>query len=111
MIDRRIEQPNAELAGLRSERAQLNSNITEVRFTNKNQTLRAPVDGIVIDLKLNNMGFIYQSMSSEVMLKEVPFNTLEADVMIPSNKIGIVRQNQSFDISIDSFPARDFGVL
>ena len=110
-VDQQIEQLNAELAGLRSERAQLNANLTEVRVTNKNQTLRAPVDGIVFDLKINNPGFISQSMSSEVMLKVVPFNTLEADVMIPSNKIGFVRQGQPADISIDSFPASDFGVL
>ena len=110
-IDQQIEQLNAELAGLRSERAQLNANLTEVRVTNKNQTLRAPVDGIVFDLKINNPGFISQSMSSEVMLKVVPFNTLEADVMIPSNKIGFVRAGQPADISIDSFPASDFGVL
>ena len=110
-IDQQIEQLNAELAGLRSERAQLNANLTEVRVTNKNETLRAPVDGIVFDLKLNNPGFISQAMSSEVMLKVVPFNTLEADVMIPSNKIGFVREGQPADISIDSFPASDFGVL
>ena len=110
-VDQQIEQLNAELAGLRSERAQLNANLTEVRVTNKNQTLRAPVDGIVFDVKINNPGFISQSMSSEVMLKVVPFNTLEADVMIPSNKIGFVRAGQPADISIDSFPASDFGVL
>ena len=110
-VDQQIEQLNAELAGLRSERAQLNANLTEIRVTNKNQTLRAPVDGIVFDLKINNPGFISQSMSSEVLLKVVPFNTLEADVMIPSNKIGFVRQGQAADISIDSFPASDFGVL
>jgi len=110
-IDQQIEQINAELAGLRSERAQLNANLTEVQVSNKNQTLRAPVDGIVFDLKLNNPGFISQAMSSEVMLKVVPFNTLEANVMIPSNKIGFVRVGQPADISIDSFPASDFGVL
>ena len=110
-IDQQIEQLNAELAGLRSERAQLNANLTEIRVTNKNETLRAPVDGIVFDLKLNNPGFISQAMSSEVMLKVVPSNNLEADVMIPSNKIGFVREGQKADISIDSFPASDFGVL
>ena len=110
-IDQQIEQLNAELAGLRSERAQLNANLTDVRVTNKNQTLRAPVDGIVFDLKLNNPGFVSQAMSSEVALKVVPFNTLEADVEIPSNKIGFVRPGQPADISIDSFPATDFGVL
>ena len=110
-INQQIEQLNAELAGLRSERAQLNANLTEVRVTNKNQTLRAPVSGIVFDLKLNNPGYISQAQSSQAVLKVVPFNTLEADVEIPSNKIGFVRIGQQADISIDSFPASDFGVL
>ena len=110
-INQQIEQLNAELAGLRSERAQLNANLTEVKVTNKNQTLRAPVSGIIFDLKLNNPGYITQAQSSQAALKVVPFNTLEADVEIPSNKIGFVRVGQSADISIDSFPASDFGVL
>ena len=110
-INQQVEQLNSELAGLRSERAQLNANLTEVRVTNKNQTLRAPVSGIVFDLKLNNPGYITQAQSSEATLKVVPFNTLEADVEIPSNKIGFVRVGQPADISIDSFPASDFGVL
>ena len=110
-INQQVEQLNAELAGLRSERAQLNANLTEVRVTNKNQTLRAPVSGIVFDLKLNNPGYITQAQSSRAALKVVPFNTLEADVEIPSNKIGFVRAGQPADISIDSFPASDFGVL
>ncbi len=110
-INQQIEQINAELAGLRSERAQLNANLTEVKVTNKNQTLRAPVSGIVFDLQLNNPGYISQAQSSEAMLKIVPFNTLEADVEIPSNKIGFVRTGQPAEISIDSFPSSDFGVL
>jgi HlyD family secretion protein len=110
-INQQVEQVKAELAGLRSERAQLNANLTEVRVTNKNQTLRAPVSGIVFDLKLSNPGYISQAQSSEAVLKVVPFNTLEADVEIPSNKIGFVRVGQPADISIDSFPASDFGVL
>ena len=69
------------------------------------------MDGIVFDLKLNNPGFISQALSSEVALKVVPFSTLEADVEIPSNKIGFVRPGQPADISIDSVPASDFGVL
>ena len=110
-INQQIEQLNAELAGLRSERAQLNANLTEVKVTNKNQTLRAPVSGIVFDLQLNNPGYISQAQSSQAVLKVVPFNILEADVEIPSNKIGFVRIGQQADISIDSFPASDFGVL
>jgi len=111
LIDQQVEQLNAELAGLRSERAQLEANRTEVKVTNRNQLLRSPVDGIVFDLKLTNPGFVSQDQSTQAALKVVPFNTLEADVEIPSSKIGFVRKGQDAEVSIDSFPATDFGVL
>jgi HlyD family secretion protein len=44
-------------------------------------------------------------------MKIVPFNALRAKVEVPSDKIGFVRVGQNVDISIDSFPASDFGVL
>ena len=110
-IDQQVEQINSELAGLRSEQAQLNARLTEVRVTFRNQLLRAPVDGIVFDLKLTNPGYVSQDQSSQAALKIVPFNTLEAEVEIPSSKIGFVSQGQQAEVSIDSFPATDFGVI
>ena len=44
-------------------------------------------------------------------MKIVPFNALEARVEIPSSDIGFVRSGMPVDLSIDSFPATDFGVL
>ena len=67
------------------------------------------MDGVVFDLKPTTPGFVAQS--SEPMLKIVPFNKLEADVEIPSNKIGFVREGMPVDIRIDLFPATDLGVL
>ncbi len=109
VVDQQIEQLNSELAGLRSELAQLKAQLTEARVTLKYKSLRSPVDGVVFDLKPTTTGFVAQS--SEPVLKIVPFNELEADVEIPSNKIGFVRVGMHSDISIDSFPATDFGVL
>ena len=109
VLDQQIEQINAETAGLRSDLAQLRSQITQAEVTLGYQSLRAPVDGVVFDLKLTTPGFVAQT--GEPALKVVPFNTLEADVEIPSSKIGFVRKGQPAEISIDSFPATDFGVL
>ena len=44
-------------------------------------------------------------------MKIVPYETLEAKVEIPSSQIGFVRVGMPTDLSIDSFPATDFGVL
>jgi HlyD family secretion protein len=44
-------------------------------------------------------------------MKVVPFDKLEARVEVPSREIGFVSVGKTADISIDSFPATDFGVL
>jgi HlyD family secretion protein len=44
-------------------------------------------------------------------MQVVPFDRLRAAVEINSDKIGFVHKGQQADISIDSFPASDFGVL
>ena len=44
-------------------------------------------------------------------MKIVPYDTLQAKVEIPSSQIGFVKVGMTADLSIDSFPASDFGVL
>ena len=100
---------NQEIEKLNAELAQLKAQLTEAKVTLRYKSLRSPVDGVVFDLKPTTPGFVAQS--SEPVMKIVPFRNLEADVEIPSNKIGFVREGMPVDISIDSFPATDFGVL
>jgi HlyD family secretion protein len=44
-------------------------------------------------------------------MKIVPYDKLQAKVEIASSDIGFVRTGMPVDLSIDSFPATDFGVL
>ena len=53
----------------------------------------------------------YAARDTETVMKIVPFNQLEAKVEVPSSDIGFVRTGMNVDVSIDSFPATDFGVL
>jgi HlyD family secretion protein len=100
---------NQQIQQLRSELSELQSQLTETDVTLRYQALRSPVDGIVFDLKPKSPG--YAAQSTEAVMKVVPFNALEAKVEIPSSDIGFVRKGMPVDISIDSFPATDFGVL
>ncbi|MFM2080363.1 MAG: hypothetical protein RLZZ124_488 [Cyanobacteriota bacterium] len=94
---------------LRSELAELRSNLTEMQVNIRYQAVRSPVNGVIFDLKPTGPGFVAQT--SEPVMKIVPFDTLEARVEIPSAQIGFVSVGKPVDISIDSFPATDFGVL
>ena len=51
------------------------------------------------------------AQNSEPVMTVVPLDKLQASVEIPSSDIGFVKIGQKADISIDSFPATDFGVL
>ncbi|MEB3305005.1 MAG: HlyD family efflux transporter periplasmic adaptor subunit, partial [Cyanobacteriota bacterium] len=97
-----IRQLQTELAELRTKLIELNVNI-------RYQALTAPVDGVVFELKPKAKGFVAQT--SEPVLKVVPRDKLEARVEVPSKDIGFVSVDKPADVSVDSFPSSDFGVL
>ena len=75
----------------------------------KYRNIKTEVDGIVFDLQPRGKG--YAAQGTETVMKIVPYDTLEAKVEIPSDQIGFVKVGMPADLSIDSFPATDFGVL
>ena len=102
VLEQGVRQLQSELTELRSKLAELNINI-------RYQRIKAPENGIIFELKPKSRGFVAQS--SEPMMKIVPFDKLVARVEIPSREIGFVSVGKAVDISIDSFPASDYGVL
>ena len=98
-----------QIQQIKTELENLTSNITEASVNLKYQVLKSPVDGVVFDLQPKGKGYVAQS--TESIMKVVPYRNLEAKVEIPSNQIGFVRVGMPADLSIDSFPATDFGVL
>jgi hemolysin D len=102
ILEQGVRQIEGELADLRSKLIELNVNI-------RYQEIRAPESGVVFELKPKTRGFVAQT--SEPVMKVVPFDRLEARVEVPSRSIGFVKVGRMADISIDSFPASDFGVL
>ena len=116
---RQIAMLDQQIAQLKSELADLNGRFVESKVTLRYQQLRSPVDGVVFELKPTSSGFTAQS--TQTVMKVVPIASLEAKVEVPSSKIGFVQVPQgcpedlgvcmNADISIDSFPSSDFGVL
>ena len=112
LLDQQMAQLNSELADLAGRLAQ-------ARVTLRYQQLKSPVDGVIFDLQPTAAGFTAQS--TQTVMKVVPFGSLEAKVEVPSNKIGFVTvpagcpkdlaKCMSSDISIDSYPSTDFGVV
>lgn len=110
-VDRQRQQAviNQQRQQLSTELAQLQSQLGDQNVSLRYHEVRSPVDGMVFDLKPKGAGFVAQT--SEPVLKVVPQDTLQAAVEIPSRQIGFVSVGQQAEISIDSYPANDFGVI
>lgn len=94
---------------LQSNLAELRSKLIELNVNIRYQAIRSPEAGLVFELKPKSRGFVAET--SEPVMKIVPFDRLEARVEVPSKDIGFVQVAKAADISIDSFPSSDFGVL
>ena len=106
---RQTAMQNQQIQQLKADLEELGSRITEATVNLRYQVLRSPVDGIVFDLQPKGEGYVAQG--TETVMKIVPYDTLEANVEIPSRQIGFVSVGMSADLRIDSFPATDFGVI
>jgi len=102
ILEQGARELQSNLADLRSKLIELNVNI-------RYQAIRSPEAGVVFELKPKAKGFVAET--SEPVMKIVPFDRLEARVEVPSADIGFVQVGRPADISIDSFPSSDFGVL
>ncbi len=106
---RQTAMQNQQIQQLKADLEELGSRITEATVNLRYQVLRSPVDGIVFDLQPKGEGYV--ARGTETVMKIVPYDRLEANVEIPSRQIGFVSVGMPADLSIDSFPATDFGVL
>ena len=89
--------------------SQIKNSITENSVNLRYQNIKSPIKGFVFDLKPQKSGYV--AMGGEPIMQIVPKNKLQAKVEIDSQKIGFINIGQKADISIDSYPATDFGVI
>jgi len=95
-------QQKAKIEDLKS---QIRTNLVTMKY----QEIIAPVSGIVFELQPKGPGYVAQT--SQPVMQIVPFDNLLARVEIDNRTIGFVQTGKKADISIDSFPSTDFGVI
>lgn len=87
----------------------IKTKIKENEVTMKYQTIISPVDGTIFDMQPKGAGYV--ARTSEPVLKVVPSDKLQAEIEIDSSDIGFISLGKRTDISIDSYPSSDFGVI
>ncbi len=98
-----------QIQELRNSLNELEGKLKENNLNLGNKVINSPVDGYVFDLKPVVSG--YSAQMTETIVKIVPMGDLIAYLEIPSSDIGFVKEGMDVEISIDSYPATDFGVI
>ncbi len=88
---------------------QAEGQLKQSNITLEYQKIIAPENGIVFDLRPKGIGFV--GRSSEPIMKIVPNDSLKARIEIENRSIGFIDVGKKVDISIESYPAGDFGVI
>ena len=72
--------------------------------------LRAPVDGIVNELKVYTIGGV--AKAGEELLQIVPVDTeIEIEGIFPNSDVGFLKVGQQANIKLDAYPSERFGFL
>jgi HlyD family secretion protein len=90
--------------------SELDGQIRQARLQIQYGVLTAPSDGVVFDI-VPGAGSVVGANETAPLLKVVPQESLRAKVYLPNKAIGFVQVGQSADISIETFPANDFGYV
>jgi HlyD family secretion protein len=91
--------------------AELTNQISETQLTLKYQQLKAPVTGVVFDLKPTAPGYVINGSVPEPVVKIVPTDHLVARLFITNKDIGFVRPGQKVSVRVDAFPYNEFGEI
>jgi len=89
--------------------AELANQLSETRLTLRYQRIKAPVTGLVFDLKPSSPGYVVSGNVPEPVLKIVPTDYLVARIFITNQDIGFIRTGQDVQVRVDAFPYNEFG--
>ncbi|QPN69369.1 HlyD family efflux transporter periplasmic adaptor subunit [Synechococcus sp. CBW1108] len=108
-----LREVQAELVKLRQESlrnlSDLERQLVEVNKAREYEMLRAPLAGMVFELKPSSPG--YAASANETLLKVVPSGTLEAKVFLTNRDVGFARPGQEAQVRVDAFPFTQFGSI
>lgn len=106
---RKVSLLKQSIKDLNMQISDLQSKLSEIKKIRKINHIESPINGFIHDLKSFGEGYV--ANSTETILKIVPQDNLIAIIDINTSDIGFVKIGKEVDLSIDSFPAKDFGSM
>jgi hemolysin D len=106
----KIQQYQLEIAQTQAKIAQSKNQLAAAKVKLKNNYLRAPIDGVVLALNLNNTGEVIQAGKTvaEIAPEGAP---LVLSAVLPNQDAGFVKEGMPVKIKLDAYPYQDYGVI
>ncbi|MFN6569534.1 HlyD family efflux transporter periplasmic adaptor subunit [Dendronalium sp. ChiSLP03b] len=106
---KQIKELQSQVVDVQSEIDQTKKQIQSLQFQLQQQTLRAPIDGIIFQLSINNAGTVVQpgQMITQIAPQGVP---LIFRAEMPSQESGFLRVGMPVKMKFDAYPFQDYGV-
>lgn len=118
---KRIAEIDSQLARLRLDNKkrldEIDSQIQKAKQAVQYQELRAPVDGMVFNLKPNSPGYVVRQIDAEPVLSIVPTDKLVAKIYLTNRDIGQIvdrlkkEKELNVEVNVESFPSTEFGTV
>ena len=106
--DRRTIQD--QLADITARADSLEQELIKAQDRNRQQSLTAPVDGVVQQLAIHTEGGVV-TPAQELMTIVPAGDTIEIEAMVMNKDIGFVHDGQDAEIKVESFPFTKYGTL
>lgn len=106
----KIKQLELELAQVESKIGDTQNLLATAQTKLKQKSLKAPIDGIVYALNIDNPGRVLEP--GETVLEIAPHGVpLVLSAMIPIQKTGFIREGMPVQIKLDAYPYQDYGMI
>lgn len=104
------QQYSAELAAAKTRAHSLSKELTKAETRTSQQTLGAPIDGVVQQLSVHTVGGVV-TPAQQLMVIVPNEDRLEVEAWVENKDIGFVDPHQSVEIKVDAFPFTKFGTI
>lgn len=99
-----------DLVRVRQEAAKVGELLTKVRHLRGLVDVRAPEDGVVLEIAQRTTGSVLREAEPLIVL--VPLNSpLEAEIEVPSADVGYLKSGDPVRLKVDAFPFQRHGLL
>ncbi|MBW4552878.1 MAG: HlyD family secretion protein [Aphanocapsa sp. GSE-SYN-MK-11-07L] len=109
-IDRRLKEIQSQIADTRADSVQTQKQIQALQFQIQQHILKAPTNGTVFQLSIQNPGAVLQP--GQAIAQVAPEKTeLIFRAQMPSQESGFLRVGAPVKLKFDAYPFQDYGIV